>query len=556
MSLFLNQGVLALMWIVVILCVSWSAFIGVTRFRLKHFADAQRAAHLTATHDAWCTWNAFGELTAWSQQAENLYGWSASDVMGRSVSEVLKTRFPVSSDLAIETVKSTRRWEGTVWRLTCTGEEIPVDVRWCLVSKLGQADSILETGVEVRDRYRVQAAEDESKDLYRTLFEEAPIAMLREDWSGVKAMVEELLASGVEDLDAYLARHPEFFYEARKTHVFLDANHATLAMFGYSNKAEFLAVAPQLLPANPESNIHVVRALARGSGIAQGERLLQSVDGRKIPILWQTNVSPGRVDRLLFLAVNVEALKHAEEALMTAQAEWAHAARVAVLGELTASIAHEVNQPLGAIMLFADTALRWIDRPEPNLPRARNSISEISRSAGQAFDVIMKIRQFVRKSVPERVALDVREVLSDSAMLIELQAGRSGVSLKVDVEADLPSVAGDRVQVQQVVVNLTMNAVHALATHAGVERSVVIRAERSGDDQILFSVSDSGPGIQSEHLPQLFEPFFSTREGGLGLGLAICRSIVEAHGGTIYAENRQSGGAVFYFKLPLACAGS
>lgn len=386
--------------------------------------------------------------------------------------------------------------------------------------------------------------------LYQTLFDEAPVAMLLEDWSGVKRMVDALVASGIEDLEAYLRCHPEFFQEARKTHVFLDANQATVALFGAPGKAEFLAMAPQLLPGSPESNIHVVLAMARGQTHAQGERLLRTIDGRQVAILWQVTLAPDRFDRLLFMATNVDALKAAEEALINAQAELSHAARVAMLGELTASITHEVNQPLGAIRIFADTALRWIDRPEPNVERARSSIERISSSAAQASDVILRMREFARKAPPRKQPLNVSEVLTDTILLIEREAARHQVELTVELAPDLPRVAGDRVQVQQVLTNLTMNAIHALSRRPGGERRVVIRVTAETSDAVAFSVADTGPGIDAGHLPRIFEPFFSTREDGLGLGLAICRSIVEAHGGDIVARAGDSGGAVFSFRLP------
>ena len=403
---------------------------------------------------------------------------------------------------------------------------------------------------------RIHAAEAHAQQLYHTHFDEAPIAMLQEDWSGVKALVDQLVASGVEDLEGYLKDHPDFFFEARKTHVFLDANRATVALFGAKDKADFLARAPTLLPGSPESNIHVIRAFAKGHGFAQGERILHTMDGRKVPILWQVSIPAGRADRLVFLATNVTSLKEAEEALMTTQAELAHAARVAVLGELAASITHEVNQPLGAIQLFADTALRWIDRPEPNLTRARASIGRIARSAEQASNVIRKMHQFVRKTPTETTALDVREVLSDTLLLVERAAAKHQVTLDLAIAPDLPPARGDRVQLQQVLVNLTMNAIHSVAVQPASEREVRLRVELDPEGRLRFSCEDTGPGIAPHHLPKIFEPFFSTRTGGLGLGLAICRSIVEAHGGALHAENRSAGGALFQFELPVHEYGS
>jgi signal transduction histidine kinase len=402
--------------------------------------------------------------------------------------------------------------------------------------------------IDTPDATELQRELEYHKMLHRSLFDDAPVPMMLEDWSGIKAMVRELRAAGVEDWEAYFAAHPDFFARAQKHLVYLDANKATIALFGAESKEKFFYAVRELLPKDPGTDSEIVRAMTRGDRIARGERHIRTLDGRKLAIIWQVDVSLESSDPMLFIAIDITERMNTEEALSKAQAELTHAARAAVLGEMAASIAHEVNQPLAAIAINADSALRWLDGDVPDVDRARASLQKIARNARHAGDVVRKIKGFVRKEEPAFGALSVADVLTDTELIVQREARNNHVILRFHVDSDVPFVRGVKVQVQQVLVNLIVNAIHALAEHQGSERLVGVFAKAVAPDRVHVEVRDTGPGIPLMDLDRIFEPFFSTRSEGLGLGLSICRSIVESHGGRIRASNHGSG-AAFSFEL-------
>ena len=251
---------------------------------------------------------------------------------------------------------------------------------------------------------------------------------------------------------------------------------------------------------------------------------------------------------------DVDDRKRAEERLQQAQSDFAHAARLAMLGELTASIAHEVSQPLTAIRINSETAIRWLDRSELSVPKTRELMQRLLRDVGRATDIIARIRMMATGQTPQHVALVLQEVMEESLQFLRPELLSKGVSMSLDLSPTLPPVVGDRIQLQQVVVNLCINAMHAMA--GSTRRSISIRAVLRDQDTVRCAIEDSGPGIDPTHLPRLFDSFFTTKETGMGLGLSICRSIIEAHEGSILGDNNSAlGGARFSFDLPAGSAG-
>jgi C4-dicarboxylate-specific signal transduction histidine kinase len=241
----------------------------------------------------------------------------------------------------------------------------------------------------------------------------------------------------------------------------------------------------------------------------------------------------------------------AQEKLQQVQGDFAHAARVSMLGELTATIAHEVNQPIAAIRTNGETALRWLDRLEPNIKKARDAIQRILNDAGRASEVVKRIRGMVSGQPPQLVAFDLHEVIGRSLLFLQHEFQSKDVSVSLDLDPALPMVHGDPTQLQQVVVNLAVNAVQALAKSEATQRSIGIRTHQTDHKTVCCIIEDSGPGISPEHLRRLFDSFFTTKETGMGLGLPIVRSIIENHGGHIHADNDSAlGGARFIFELP------
>lgn len=382
-------------------------------------------------------------------------------------------------------------------------------------------------------------------------FRFAPIPILIEDWSGIKRWVDALKASGVRDLDAYLDAHPHVIEELRGMHAFVDANDATLALFDVASKEEFFAHARSLLPANRPSNAQVLRAMFHGEAACQGERTLTSLAGRRIPIVWRCSLpaDPERYHRLHFYAFDVTEYKKNDERLQALRAEMARTARVSLAGQLTASITHEISQPISAAQTSLDAALRWLNRDTPEIAEATEAIVEAARWMGDTTEICRSLRGFLSRS-PARPALQrVSEVVESAMVLIAPEAAARHVTITRTVDPAL-AVLVDRVQLQQVLGNLLINGIHALQGTAGDNRrEIAIAVSRSGDD-VLFEVSDTGHGMDARTCASLFQPFFSAKPEGMGLGLSISKSIVEAHGGRIWVASTGASGTRFCFTLP------
>jgi len=243
--------------------------------------------------------------------------------------------------------------------------------------------------------------------------------------------------------------------------------------------------------------------------------------------------------------------QRAEDERRTAQEELAHAARVTTMGELVASISHEVSQPLAAVVTNASASLRWLEAAPPNLREAREAVERIVRDGDRASEVLTRIRALLRKTPSRQERLSVNELIRDAGALTRVEMLRHGVSFRTELDADLPPVAGDPVQLQQVLLNLIVNGIEATDGSDGGPRELVVQSERRDPDGILVAVRDRGVGISPEAAGRLFDAFYTTKPGGLGMGLSVSRSIVEAHGGRLWAAPNAGGGSVFRFTLPV-----
>jgi C4-dicarboxylate-specific signal transduction histidine kinase len=242
--------------------------------------------------------------------------------------------------------------------------------------------------------------------------------------------------------------------------------------------------------------------------------------------------------------------KRTEEALQVTRTELARVVRITTIGELTASIAHEVNQPLAAVVANADACVAWLAREHPDLVEARAAAERATQGATRASEVIARIRSLITKATPEKSRLQINQVIEQTAALAAGQASRNEVAIKLELAPELPPVLGDSIQLQQVIVNLLMNGIEAMSGVTDRPRTLRVRSESQKNGQIQVSVQDSGIGLSADVMGHLFEPFFTTRQKGMGMGLPISRSIVEAHGGKLWAESNGSGGAIFQFTLP------
>src|SRR5882757_8864584 len=247
--------------------------------------------------------------------------------------------------------------------------------------------------------------------------------------------------------------------------------------------------------------------------------------------------------------MDVTERKRAEAALREAQSDLARINRVTTMGELTASLAHEINQPIAAAVTNANTCLRWLAADTPNLEEARAAVTRIVKDGTRASEIIKRVRLLFKKGTPERELVDVNEAIREMIVLLHSEAVRYSISVRAELAADLPQVMGDRVQLQQVLMNLMLNGIEAMRDVDGT-RELVVKSERGEYEQALVSVSDTGVGLPQQQADQIFNAFFTTKSHGTGMGLRISRSIVESYGGRLWAAENSPRGASFYVTLP------
>ena len=332
-----------------------------------------------------------------------------------------------------------------------------------------------------------------------------------------------------------------------------EANDAFLNMVGY-NRADIAAgrISRAGLTAREwmERDAQGIVEIRETGTVAPFEKELLRKDGSRLPVLigYAAFDSQGR-EGVAFV-VDLTERKRAEAEAREVRTELEHANRIAAIGQLSASIGHEINQPLSGILTNAGTASLWLEANPPNIPDALRAIGRIERDGRRASEISARIRALVKKAPPQKDALDVNEAVGEIVGLIRGEATKSRVSIETQLDDVLPFIRGDRVQLQQVLLNLIMNAIEAMGTHDGGPRELLISTAKDGSDGIAIAVQDTGPGLSAADTERIFQAFFTTKATGLGIGLSICRSIIDAHGGKLWATANTPHGAVFQFTLP------
>jgi PAS domain S-box-containing protein len=402
--------------------------------------------------------------------------------------------------------------------------------------------------MDITAHKRAEEALRRSEQRYRELFRHLPVAMLRFNANKRRPMWEELRAQGVSDLGAYFDEHPDFLRHALDTVVVEEVNEKALQLFGARNASE-LTGAPRFWREMPATLRRAWQSRFRGESAFQEETKLTTLDGRTIDVLF--TVSRPAADIALGGLIDVTDRVRAQEALQQLQADFAHAARISVLGELTASISHELNQPLAAISLNGEVGLRWLDQSEPNFIEVRALLKNMVSDARRAAEIIARIRAMATRRATEQTLLPLDDIIREAMLFIAREVHSRAVIVSHHLAPGAPKVLADRTQLQQVVVNLAFNAMQAMEQAGTKECKIAIRTTVVDLATLHCTIEDSGPGIAPEHLDHLFDSFFTTKEHGMGMGLAICRSIIENHGGHVTADNESAhGGARFCFTLP------
>lgn len=330
-------------------------------------------------------------------------------------------------------------------------------------------------------------------------------------------------------------------------------NRAAEQLYGWPRQEAIGRHADELLQTRFPAPRDEIRAELLKQGAWEGELIHTARSGARVVAASRWALQRDKEGKPLGVLENntdITAATAAQEELHQAQSALAHAARVATLGELSASIAHEVNQPLAAIITNGEAALRWMARQEPDLGEAQDALKRVIQDGERASEVIRRIRALTRKNEQKRTLLNLNAVIEESLALVQREIAGRHIVLALDLAADLPAVEADRIQMQQVLINLLLNAVQSMDAVAPETRRLTIRSSLDEHGQADLAVEDSGSGFDPDTAAKLFSAFFTTKSSGMGMGLSICRSIVEAAGGRIWASRNSGPGATFHVTLP------
>jgi PAS domain S-box-containing protein len=472
------------------------------------------------SQDLLCTHDLQGNLLSANPAPARILGYEVAELLKIPMQKMIAPEYREQFDAYLERMKTAGKDRGLMAVLTRTGERRIWEYNNTLRTEGVPAPVVRGMAHDITDRMRAETKLRASEQLFRQLAEN-----IHEVFYLTDAQTLDLFYVSPA-YEQVWGRTRESLYKS--PHSFLDAIHPDdreNVWRSYLNRDLFM---------------HEYRIVRPDGGV-------RWILDRGFPV----RDSEGRVYRLAGLAEDITARKLAEQALRESQAELARVIRIATMGELTASIAHEINQPLAAVATNASAALHWLAAHPPNLEEAREAgrraIQEVNRASG----VIERIRALLRKAQPQLWPLDGNEVIQEVVLLTEGEFLRGQVTVKTELAAEVPKMLGDRVQLQQVLLNLVLNAIDAMSTITDRRRELFIKSAMHPDG-VLIQVQDSGRGLDPEQADRIFEPFFTTKPEGIGMGLSISRSIVEAHGGRLWATPRFPHGTVFHLILPKA----
>lgn len=501
-----------------------------------------------------------GRITRWNRASERIYGWRRDEVLGRSFAEMLGGREWPSLDQMID-MGDDDRCAMELRRLNARGDEVIICAQFILCrDTVGAPTELVETGIDVTAQRRAeleakrsQAAVLESDAFYADMFHGSAFAAFHQDATEAWKIFHRLRAQGVTDFRGYLAQHPGFVFEVMDGIRIVDVNETTLRLFEAPDRSAIVGgtIRPFWFPERMEPLLGSLEAAYNNISTFQGLATMRTLAGNEIDVLFTRSASPTltKAGQVLLAIVDMTDKVKAQNALAEMQTNFAHAARVSSLGELTASIAHEVNQPLAAITANGEAALLWLAHEPPEVDKLRGLAEEMIDDARRASDIVAHVRAMASPQAGRQERVVLSEIVDEALALLGSQMTKCGAVTALALQSDLPEVLGDPIQLQQVVVNLVLNALQAMAGRD--DARVVIRTSAEAEHAVLM-IEDNGPGIDAGHLGRLFDSFFTTKPDGMGIGLAICRTIVEAHGGAITASNLEAGGACFAVRIPIA----
>jgi two-component system sensor kinase FixL len=403
-----------------------------------------------------------------------------------------------------------------------------------------------------RTSWELQASEER----YRKLIQYLPTALWQVDSRRMGEVFDRLKASGVRDIAAYLDRNPDLIRHAGDIVRVTEVNRDAVSLFRAKNAADLLQPVQYLFVAARGLAKRIMIAHFEGRRNFIEENRIRAFDGTVIDVLFTVTYPrpPEQLDTTFITMQDISERVNAEQQLRKLQSDFTHAGRIATLGELAASIAHEINQPLAAIVTNGETSLRWLARDDQNIEKVTQLTSRIVSNARRASEIIQRMRGMAAKHEPEKRLIDLNEVVEEALLFIHHDIDAKSITLSTIFGPKLPRVMADRVQLQQVIINLLVNSIQAIAQSGKPARRIDVETSIDQEGSVVCSVFDNGPGIAETDLQHVFDSFFSTKNAGIGIGLAICQSIITAHGGRISGANRPNGGAHFCFTLPVPTA--
>jgi PAS domain S-box-containing protein len=493
------------------------------------------------------------KVLAWNTGAERLYGWDRDEVIGNAIQAAVRCAPSESLVVILAKVRESGVWRGEFTRVTKGGDTVIVQAKWSLRrDSAGVPIDIVEISRDITEIRR-------SERRYRDFFHFLPVALLQLEGRTVVEVFAEARAQGVVDFATHQKEHPEILERLLDGFIIAELNQRAIETLRGKSASEFVGLSAKRYWTESPDVIRDIMA-ARYSGEKSHQALARIVanDGSIIEVLFCVAFGPIGGDQRVSLVglFDVSDRVQAQEMLAKLQADMAHAARVSILGELTASIAHEVSQPLTAIEANTEASLLWLGQATPNIPEVRDLCNSTAVEVQRAADILHRIRAMAVRAAPIKASVDLNIMIEEAVLFLRHELTRHDVEVRLELDPALPYFYGDRVQLQQVMVNLGVNAIQSMAapsmTAQGSDPRVMsIRTSRTPEGGHLIEVGDTGPGIDREALELLFEGFFTTKPRGMGIGLAICRSIIESHGGQISARNRDDGhGAKFTIQLP------
>ncbi len=514
---------------------------------------AEQARLLELSHDTVIICDRNDNIIYWNDGAQALYGWARDEAIGQSCNRLLQSNF-LMQDVGAA-LEQAGQWSGELTRTRRDGTQIVLASRWLLRrDPEGNAIGVIESSADVTEHKRVEAERQRSEERYKTIFNGAAFAMWEADWTELHAHVCRTLPAGANWAD-WLGNHPEILRDALARVYVRDVNTAALSLFDAPSREMLLGNSTLArVPTGSEAEFaKVLASLMGGADLPEYEVRYLALSGRSIDVLLRVRQLPDAEpwSRVLVMALDMTERNEARAKLEQTSAELAHAARISTLGQLATSIAHEVNQPLSAIITYGKSAKRWLSRQEPDIVEAINCLDEIVSNSSRAADVIAGVRTLAKRGPIETVQLDLAELVDESLALIEREARQHHIAVRVTNREGPVSVMGDRVQIQQVLVNLAINAIHAMRGIDGRRHELRVDFTADTDGMVRVSVRDTGSGIPGDPA-RIFEPFFTTKREGMGMGLSICRTIIEAQAGRIHAVNNAGDGATISFTLPPA----